>query len=109
MFQSNENDISPINDIDQDFFTLGVYASDMVAELYDYDISFKDFYDESVCRFFKCDWGNVSASEKEANDTCVLNNCGEIFSKYIDDAGRTIMIIHSFEADRTSVVFPDEV
>lgn len=60
-----------------------------------------------ILRHARCDWGDMDAEDKVANDTAVQRGDGRIFSAYKYPAGRLWCIT---EADRSStcVLLPSD-
>lgn len=61
-------------------------------------------------RYVRCDWGDKSEHDRQANESAVANNDGRIFTSYEDDNHPDWHIWIITEADRsyTTVLFPSD-
>ena len=73
------------------------------------DEAFHCFVMDSLDRYRSCDWGELSATDRKANDAAVRNGSDRILAVYISkELRKKIWIIT--EADRccTTVMLPQE-
>lgn len=92
-------------------FSLGMLcATAGVAERMRQDRDFHAFVWECLSRYREGDWGDMTASDKHANDDAVASGDARILAAYKRPGHPTQNIWIITEADRssTTVLFPDE-
>ena len=92
-------------------FQLGrLCASRAVAATMEEQSSFDAFVWQAVARYLRCDWGEMSASDKRANDEAVSSGDARILASYdnLDHPERKIWIITEADRSCTTIIFPDE-
>lgn len=91
-------------------FELGrLEATYSISAAMEDDAAFHSFVMASLGRYRSCDWGELSANDRQANDAAVTNGDDRILAAYVsEELQKKIWIIT--EADRrfTTVMFPQE-
>ena len=77
-------------------------VNDQVAE----DSKFAEFVVSSLKRHTRCDWGDCSEADKQANDLSLVEG-SRLLSAYEFSSGK-IWIITEADRSSTTVLFPDE-
>ena len=77
-----------------------------VAEGIDYNRKFAEFVYTSLHRHISGDWGDLTDSDKRANDRA-LKEEDRILSAY-DENGWKIYIITEWDRSYTTIMFPEE-
>lgn len=88
---------------------LNLVLSKGVNDLIAVDEIFAKHVVQSIARFRRGDWGEMSKEDLEANDTA-LDSGDRIFASYLMAwrLGRRIWIIRDSSAGQTTVLFPSE-
>ena len=92
-------------------FQLGnLFASRTVAVTMEEQASFSAFVRQAIDRYLRCDWGEMSASDKQANDEAVSSGDARIFAAYDnpDHLSWKIWIITEADRSYTTIIFPNE-
>ena len=73
------------------------------------DTAFQRFVAASLNRYQSCDWGELSATDRQANDTAVRNGSDRILAAYISkELRKKIWIITEADRSYTTVMLPQE-
>ena len=85
-------------------------ASRGVADYMAENRSFARFVQDSLTRYFQCDWGEMTASDKRSNDEAVKAGDERILAayNYPGHNDRKIWIITEADRSATTVIFPSE-
>jgi hypothetical protein len=92
-------------------FKLGkLVATRGVAELIGDNPDFSDFVSESLQLFVRCDWGDMTESDRAMNNDAVESGKYRIHGSYIHPGKEDWKIWIITEGDRsvTTILFPDE-
>ena len=92
-------------------FSLGMLcATAGVAEQMRQDRDFHAFVWECLSRYREGDWGDMTSSDKRANDDAVACGDARILASYKrpDHPTQNIWIITEADRSSTTVLFPDE-
>ena len=78
------------------------------AEMED-DTAFQRFVAASLNRYRSCDWGELSVTDRQANDAAVRNGSDRILAAYISkELRKKIWIITEADRSYTTVMMPQE-
>ena len=88
-------------------------TTERVAYYMEYDPYFAKFVLESLIRHGSGDWGDMSAEDKEVNDSALESGDRRIFSaydipKYLSGDDDKLWIITEWDRSVTTVLFPSE-
>ena len=85
-------------------------ASRGVADCMAENRGFERFVQDSLARYFQCDWGETTAADKRSNDEAVTVGDERILAAYHYPGRSDLKIWIITEADRsaTTVIFPSE-
>lgn len=73
------------------------------------DAAFQRFVAASLNRYRSCDWGELSATDRQANDAAVRNGSDRILAAYISkELQKKIWIITEADRSYTTVMMPQE-
>ena len=73
------------------------------------DTAFQRFVAASLNRYQSCDWGELSATDRQANDAAVRNGSDRIFAAYVSkELQKKIWIITEADRSYTTVMLPQE-
>ena len=81
--------------------TVGINDSIADSEIFAKEIT------KIISRYLSCDWGDMSAADKQANNEAVLNGDDRIFAAYNSSQGK-VYVITEWDRSYTTVLFADE-
>ena len=71
--------------------------------------AFQRFIAASLYRYQSCDWGELSATDRQANDAAVRNGSDRILAAYVSkELRKKIWIITEADRSYTTVLFPQD-
>lgn len=100
--------------IDAQRFDMGqLVATRPVGQLREDDPAFNQFVIDSLYRYAREDWGDLSEGDKALNDSAVASEVqgsltDRIVAKYSKEGQPDILIITEYDRSYTTVLFPDE-
>ena len=65
------------------------------------------FIAQSLQRYSKCDWGDLSPEDAKMNDDAIKTG-DRVLAAYINDVGTKIYIITEHDRSVTTILFPEE-
>lgn len=78
-----------------------------IANACDKDPAFNTEVLQSIIRYERRDWGELSENDKQANDNAVENEDSRIFAAYETKKGK-IYIITEWDRSHTTILFANE-
>lgn len=73
------------------------------------DAAFQRFVAASLNRYRSCDWGELSATDRQANDDAVRNGSDRILAAYVSkELQKKIWVITEVDRSYTTVLFLQE-
>ena len=92
-------------------FTIGkLMATRGVADKMNDCPEFERFARQAFARYRRCDWGDLTESDKQQNDEAVRNGDDRILAAYVhpEHPDWKIWIITEYGRSATTLLFPDE-
>lgn len=90
-------------------FELGdLVATASIDERMKKDPGFLGFVQNALCRYIKCDWGDLDEEDKKRNDEAVRTG-DMILAAYIyPETKEKIWIITEWDRSATTILYPEE-